>query len=468
MRAIALLLLFFKYVSCLASPSQQPVVISTKSGSHLRHIFSFGAPPLVSNTTTTTTPTPNNKRRTSWAPRRATATWIRSTFLPVGFPASVRPHYISFALWSALQDWSTSLRSVVATQRVLEGVGVGQSTATAVSAVYTFLVRDAAGMAATLLVTSKAARYFGADVKRWRIFADLMVDIGITLEVAAVHVPKEYFLAMLCMGNVCKALCGVAAGATGGAITLYWGKDISDLSAKAGSQRTVVSALGLALSAAFAQITAKARLSVVWGIYAALTVFHIFANVQCLRTLAFEHFNIVRLQKVAETFLNSWTKGNPASKSLSPREVARNERLLFRPWDNKIAFGVSFNEFIHSSYKTPNDVLRERVLDQRYLVSVATGSHRILVVLRKGLSSMEQTKAYFHALLLRRTIQQVKLNRGKAKLTDGDLFLAEQVAQQEVDRAWEQFAENCSQAGWNLEESELQSQGYEVQVQYPQ
>ena len=39
---------------------------------------------------------------------------------------------------------------------------------------------------------------------------------------------------------MCKAICGVAAGATGGAINLYWasggGSDISDVNAKFGAQ----------------------------------------------------------------------------------------------------------------------------------------------------------------------------------------------------------------------------------------
>lgn len=37
---------------------------------------------------------------------------------------------------------------------------------------------------------------------------------------------------------MCKAMCGVAAGACGGAINLYWakGSDISDINAKFGAQ----------------------------------------------------------------------------------------------------------------------------------------------------------------------------------------------------------------------------------------
>jgi hypothetical protein len=68
------------------------------------------------------------------------------------------------------------------------------------------------------LFTSVAASRFKEDIKRWRLFADIMVDIGITLEVAAAQVPAELLLPVICVGNMCKAVCGVAAGACGDAI----------------------------------------------------------------------------------------------------------------------------------------------------------------------------------------------------------------------------------------------------------
>lgn len=135
--------------------------------------------------------------------------------------------YLRYVLYDNLQDLSTSLRSVLATQRILEGVGVGRAGATALSATLNFIIRDGCGMVASLLFTSYAARGFRRNVKRWKFFADVMVDIGITLEILAPCVLTNptlqgWFLPLLCLGNICKALCGVAAGASGGAIQMYW------------------------------------------------------------------------------------------------------------------------------------------------------------------------------------------------------------------------------------------------------
>jgi hypothetical protein len=50
----------------------------------------------------------------------------------------------------------------------------------------------------SLLFNSLASSKFRADIKRWRLFADLIVDLGITLEVAATLVPHTFFLPMIC------------------------------------------------------------------------------------------------------------------------------------------------------------------------------------------------------------------------------------------------------------------------------
>jgi hypothetical protein len=123
---------------------------------------------------------------------------VRTTFLPVGFPERTPQGYLHFSIWSWIQDLSTQLRAILATQRVLEGIGVGREGATALSASINFLVRDGFGMASTLMFTAVAANKFRANVKKWRMFADVINDVGITIEVAATLFPKEFFLPILC------------------------------------------------------------------------------------------------------------------------------------------------------------------------------------------------------------------------------------------------------------------------------
>ncbi len=123
---------------------------------------------------------------------------VRSTFLPIGFPHKTPPGYLSYALWSWIQDLSTQLRAILATQRVLEGIGVGREGATALSASLNFIIRDGCGMASNLIFTATSADKFRSNVKNWRLFADIMNDVGITLEVAATLVPASLFLPIIC------------------------------------------------------------------------------------------------------------------------------------------------------------------------------------------------------------------------------------------------------------------------------
>lgn len=416
---------------------------------------------------------------------------LRSTFLPVGFPHSVPRGYLSYSVWSWLQDWSTSLRAVLATQRVLQGVGVGTATATALSATQNFLVRDAAGMVATLFFTAAAAGQFSNDVKRWRLLADVLVDIGITLEVLAVQLPRSLFLPALCLANMCKAMCGVAAGACGGSIAVFWtsrGTDISDINAKFGAQHTVTAGLGLLFAALFAQSVATTRSWVVWILYFALTALHLLANRRCMRIIAFTNMNQIRLNMILSEFLDKWSRAEATSSISTPEEIASREPLLFGYDGNKqskrvpVYFGVSFNEFVERSCgcdaqannkeEFVTDILSSISTEQQYAISIGRikrSTPCIVVSLLDKCTRLEKIKAYFHSSLLCRTIEQVELQRnvsctGRVLLTDADLLVANQVASEDLSNAWSTFIYECGVAGWNLNQSELQGNGYEITI----
>jgi hypothetical protein len=131
---------------------------------------------VLSDPKSNTTLTLKSSLRTSKSITQSVLSYIKATFLPAGFPEKTPKGYMSYAIYSWLQDLSTQLRGVLAAQRLLEGVGVGREGATALSALLAYLVRDGFGMLANLLFTSiSSTTYpFRFDVKRWRLFADLI------------------------------------------------------------------------------------------------------------------------------------------------------------------------------------------------------------------------------------------------------------------------------------------------------
>ena len=409
---------------------------------------------------------------------------LRSTFLPTGFPQRTPPGYLRYSVWSWVQDLSTQLRSVLATQKILEGVGVGREGATALSALFNYLVRDGFGMAATLLFTYAASSRFRTDCKRWRIFADVSVDVGITLEVTATLLPPAFFLPMICMGNVFKALCGVAAGACGGSINLHWakGSDISDINAKFGSQHTVTAALGLIFAGIFAQSMNRVSSYSLWTLYFLLTFLHIFANLRCMRLISFDYLNTNRM----DMLLNEYFSSDGLSTTLSsPQDIAKKEPLWFiipkvreilkrdpKSVSPEICFGVAFDELCQNSAtsdKTATDwkmqlnrTSTSTVRDQ-YIISSGYPKSKavpcISVSLLSGATPLQQTKAYFHAKLLSMKLQEELKSDPTKSLTDIEIE-----TEQLLEVTWQDFVRKSAEVGFDLNRSELQTRGYEISV----
>ena len=171
---------------------------------------------------------------------------LQSMFLPEGYPDSVTPDYLSFQVWDSVQALSSYLRGMLCTQALLIGVGVGVEGASATSAAVTWVLRDGAGMLGSVLFAWLYAANFGLNIRKWRLFADIINDIGLTLELFAPIFP-EYFLLIASLGSVCKAMCGVSAGATRSALSLHFARteNVGDITAKEGIQETTITLIGL-------------------------------------------------------------------------------------------------------------------------------------------------------------------------------------------------------------------------------
>jgi hypothetical protein len=145
---ILIFVLCLKRTVCLASSSPSSsshplrIVSLNKNGGNVKY-FDLGSTDTTEENSANNPLKKINDKKTAYL-----STVIRSTFLPNGFPVKTPPGYLRYSLWSWIQDISTQLRSVLATQRILEGVGVGSSEATALSALFNYLVRDGCGMAA--------------------------------------------------------------------------------------------------------------------------------------------------------------------------------------------------------------------------------------------------------------------------------------------------------------------------------
>ena len=230
---------------------------------------------------------------------------LKNSFLPTGFPQSVPEEYPTFQFYNICQDACSLLRGIMSTTAILEGMGVGRSDVTALQATVQWIMRDGAGMLGSLLFTTFSSANFGTNVKFWRFFADMINNVGITLELVA-PIFRPLFLPLVCTASICKALCGVAAGASGAAISEHWGfknGNIADVLAKNGAQHTLLSLAGLVSSVSFARFANKSPQRV-WTVYGLLTLLHMYCNYMALKLLALRSINESRLKLLLRNFLD--------------------------------------------------------------------------------------------------------------------------------------------------------------------
>jgi hypothetical protein len=257
------------------------------------------------------------RRSASRSPAGLAARFARalsSVFVPEGYPASVREGYLAFQAWDSVQGLCSYLRGVLSTRAILSGLGVGHESASALAATTQWVYRDGAGMLGGLVFAWAGAPWFDLNVKRWRLLADVAVDLALTLELASPLLcpddggaaARSCFTASVCLANVLKAMCGVAAGATRAVITAHFARagNMADVQAKEGSQETAVSLAGMVLGLQLARLVEQEQhRDSVWLLFAALTLVHLLANLLAVRALRLASLNGVRLALLVEEAL---------------------------------------------------------------------------------------------------------------------------------------------------------------------
>jgi hypothetical protein len=282
---------------------------------------------------------------------------------------------------------------------------------------------------------------------------------------------------------MCKAICGVAAGACNSAINLHWakGSDISDINAKFGAQHTVTGGLGLLFAALFARSVSSVSTWILWSLYASLTLLHIFANVRCVRLIAFDYLNTERMDLIVNDFLTkiSHSHDNMVAKNLAnqsiavddPTSLSQRESLFFKPftlstWKSiPIKMGLSFDDIAQILALTEDNeaIIRmfiEQIEREKYFV--AAGKKGIIVVINQNANAdpIVKAKAYFNACLMRQKLLGSKLcseENVSIKVYEENTF--------QVNKLWPIFVHNLTRIGWDLNKTALSMKGFCITIE---
>lgn len=136
----------------------------------------------------------------------------------------------------------------------------------------------------------------------WRFYADILNDLATSLDLIAPFF-KHLLLPITCLSNLCRSIVGVAGGSTRAALTQHQAiaHNMGDVSAKDGSQETLVNLLALVVNIFLLHTIKRDRL-IVWCLYFILTALHLYANYRAIRTLHLRTFNWNRFVLLCEYY----------------------------------------------------------------------------------------------------------------------------------------------------------------------
>lgn len=351
---------------------------------------------------------------------------FKDIFLPRGYPDSVSKDYVNYQIWDTLQACCSTITGTLATKAVLQGIGVGDSTANSTSAAVTWVLKDGIGLLAKIAFAWGIGSGLDGECKKWRMFADILNDTAIFTELIFMTLYTEYAFYILCFSTSLKGLVGVAGGATRAAITQHQAvkENMADVSAKDGSQETCVnlltSLMGVGLLSYFGDNSA------LWYLFVILTYFHLYCNYKAVKALNFNFFNNERLV----IFLKNYFLSDIA---LPPQEVNERESVLLGAGESdssicghKIKIGCSLDKITSKKLLLPLQIqfLAHLYKKRKYMIVLCENQNTIYVFLDTTITSKDVLEAYFHAVILGIGVSYIKNSTflPTKKFVKGDKF----------------------------------------------
>ncbi|KAM9346557.1 RUS family member 1 isoform 1-T2 [Symphorus nematophorus] len=368
---------------------------------------------------------------------------FKSVFLPQGYPESVSDDYLQYQFWDTVQAFSSSLSGTLATQASLKGVGVGNQEATVAAATITWLLRDGTGMLGRILFAWQKGSKLDSEAKKWRLFADILNDIAMFMEILAPYFPV-FFTLIVCTAGVFKSIVGVAGGATRAALTVHQARrdNMADISAKDGSQETLVNLAGLLISLILVPLVTDNPILTL-SLFFFFTVLHLFANYKAVRSVVMETFNEARLSIVLQQYLRD-------KQILSPLKANQREPVFleFRK-TVPIKLGVRLHEIVQS----PEELdLALKKNNMPFLLGVRNGC--VCVCLGPEASVHDEIRVMCQAVWLRSMLSSPTTREPHTQQQQSYWEMVHE-SHKLMDTIFNPFLKGVEAAGWDLKRTLL-------------
>jgi len=297
---------------------------------------------------------------------------LRHVLLPEGYPDSVSSDYLEYQTWDTVQAFASSISGSLATAAVLEGVGVGDSEATALAATTTWILKDGAGMLGRIVFAAYSGTSLDFDCKRWRMFADILNDCVMMVELLAGVLPKQMVMPVLCLAGVGRSLVGVAGGATKAAVAQHQARrqNMADLAAKDGSQETVVNLLALCVNLLLLPVVSGTP-NLPFLLFLILAILHIYSNYKAVSCLVMSTLNLARLNMVLDRYRETGLIG-------SVLDINRAETVMMPAGAGqvKVELGVSLSTLTKHEVTSLEEVVTN---EESYMLISSKDKARLVI-----------------------------------------------------------------------------------------
>jgi hypothetical protein len=381
------------------------------------------------------------------------------------------------AIQDSLQAFSSSIAGLLASRAVLEGVGVGDSTASPTSALLLSILQESMGRLATILFAHRLGTSLEPECKMYRLAADIFNDTAMVLDCLSPAFPKPARVMVLSFSSCLRALCGVCAGSAKASLSAHFAKrgNLGELNAKDSSQETVISLLGMLAGSVVVSWVTKPMAT--WATLIALLSVHLATNYAAVKAVSMTSLNRQRANIVFSHLLDT---DNP--RVLSPKEVSEQERVfegdgVLRCGETVLGhcnIGVSLQALLggitltrHTTTRAFKDLpmklsnILQVFADEGYVLWLHESHMRqVLIVLKKDCTALDQLKAWLHAVILVRLRSQ---NPPSASLKGEHVGVEVQQFSdlihtlQQTNEVFKKYSPALRSLGWNLNTAALET-----------
>ncbi|KAI9189519.1 hypothetical protein H9P43_000952 [Blastocladiella emersonii ATCC 22665] len=369
--------------------------------------------------------------RARWLNPGQAIQFLRSTFLPVGYPHSVHPSYARFHVWKFAETTIACAIGVLASQALLTALGVGagasagaQAAGAAGTAVAVqWILKDGLGEVGKLVLIQQFASQFDSRLRTWKLAGEVASVLGVfTSMLTAVAPSTAWFLPLASIGGALKSFYFTLWSTVHASFARQWAAraNLADILAKDEAQLSVASMLGAGVGVALIALV-RHDAPFLFGCLAVFAPAQLFCSVSMLRSAHFTMLSDVKLALIARHWLDATSTAtatadhhavteipppiaSSAGLTALPEHGFMGEFLVPSPRLPMIRPGVALVDAFTGPTATTDLAAALRLLHrERYLIqfhpSASGTSSTAMIALRADARARDISAAVLHSIL---------------------------------------------------------------------